>query len=87
MTGGVPVVHRHIKPANILVAPTGAVLVDFGMTRGLEGASVQSWVTGTPGYIAPESLATGEYSPASDRYALGCAAYFVLTGMEPHRLF
>ncbi len=86
MTGGVPVVHRDVKPANILVTPAGTVLVDFGMTRGLPTGSRQSGVTGTPGYIAPESIASGDYSPASDRYALGCVAYFVITGDEPpHR--
>ena len=81
-TGGVPVVHRDIKPANILVTDHGSVLVDFGLTRGLPDGQRLTGVVGTPGYLAPESLDAGSYSPASDRYAFGAVAYFVLTGSE-----
>ena len=83
-TGGVPVVHCDIKPANILVtSDSDAVLVDIGLTRVLPGGSRATAVTGTPGYLAPEVLADGRYSPASDRYALGLVAWFLLTGIEP----
>ena len=82
-TGGTPVVHRDIKPANILVTEHGSVLVDFGLTRGLPDGQRQTGVVGTPGYLAPESSDAGSYSPASDRYAFGAVAYFVLTGTEP----
>jgi len=82
-TGGVPVVHRDIKPANILVTELGSVLVDFGLTRGLPDGQRLTGVVGTPGYLAPESLEAGSYGPASDRYAFGAVAYFVLTGSEP----
>jgi serine/threonine protein kinase len=81
-TGGVPVVHRDIKPANILVTDHGSVLVDFGLTRGLPDGQRLTGVVGTPGYLAPESIDAGSYSPASDRYAFGAVAYFVLTGSE-----
>jgi serine/threonine protein kinase len=84
-TGGVPVVHRDIKPANILVTEHGSVLVDFGLTRGLPDGQRLTGVAGTPGYLAPESIDAGSYSAATDRYAFGGVAYFVLTGTEPPR--
>ena len=84
-TGGVPVIHRDVKPANILVTEAGTVLVDFGLTRGLPGGEGLSGVVGTAGYLAPEAVESGTYSPATDRYALGAVAYFVLTGAEPPR--
>lgn len=82
-TGGVPVVHRDVKPSNILVSDEGTVLVDFGLTRGLPQGHRVSGVTGTPGYLAPESSQAGVYTAAADRYAFGGVAYFVLTGIEP----
>jgi serine/threonine protein kinase len=82
-TGGVPVVHRDIKAANVLVTEHGSVLVDFGLTRGLPDGQRLTGVVGTPGYLAPESTEAGRYSAASDRYGFGGLAYFVLTGSEP----
>ncbi|HEV2811229.1 MAG TPA: protein kinase [Acidimicrobiales bacterium] len=82
-TGGVPVVHRDVKPSNILVTDEGTVLVDFGLTRSLPHGQRLSGVTGTPGYLGPEATEAGIYTPATDRYALGAVAYFVLTGNEP----
>src|SRR5205823_594933 len=83
-TGGVPVVHRDLKPANILVTPAArSVLVDFGLMRSLPSGQEVSGISGTMGYIAPETLDAGEYSPATDRYAFGAVAYFLLTGEEP----
>lgn len=82
-TGGVPVVHRDVKPSNIMVTDEGTVLVDFGLTRGLPDAQRLSGVTGTVGYLAPEATDAGSYTPATDRYAFAGVAYFVLTGTEP----
>lgn len=82
-TGGVPVVHRDVKPANIVVTDHTTVLVDFGLVRGLPDGERLTAVVGTPGYLAPESSESGTYSPASDRYAFGAVAYFVVTGIEP----
>jgi hypothetical protein len=83
-TGGQPVVHRDVKPANILVRPQGdTVLVDLGSVRGLLGGNGRASLVGTAGYIAPEVLADGAYGPAADRYSLGAVAYFLLTGEEP----
>ncbi len=81
-TGGVPVVHRDVKPSNILITQRGAVLVDFGLTRGLPTGQQLTGITGTPGYMSPEVLEEGLYSPASDRYALGAVAFFIVTGHD-----
>jgi serine/threonine protein kinase len=82
LTGSVPVVHRDIKPANILIGKGGSVLVDFGLTKGLSiGRPVGR--AGTPGYIAPEVVAGGGYTPAADRYAFGATVFFLLTGRHP----
>jgi serine/threonine protein kinase len=82
-TNGVPVLHRDIKPANVLVSGDGRVyLVDFGLVR-LRSTSSTGRVFGTAPFMAPESLARGEYTPATDRYSLGATVYFALTGEMP----
>ncbi|MGI5213136.1 serine/threonine-protein kinase [Plantactinospora sp. CA-290183] len=82
-TDGIPVLHRDIKPANILVAGDGRVyLVDFGLVR-LHSTSGTARLYGTAPFMAPESLARGEYTPATDRYALGATVYYALTGEMP----
>ncbi|MEO3776534.1 serine/threonine-protein kinase [Micromonospora sp. B11E3] len=82
-TDGVPVLHRDIKPANILVSGSGrAYLVDFGLVR-LRSTSGTARVYGTAPFMAPESLARGEYTPATDRYALGATVYYAVTGEMP----
>lgn len=81
-TGRTAVVHGDVKPSNILVSDEGTVLVDFGLCRGLPGGQGFSGVSGTRGYIAPEILEDGLYTPAGDRYAFGAVAYFVLTEKE-----
>jgi len=82
-SNGAPVLHRDIKPANILLAADGRVyLVDFGLVR-LRGTDRTSRIFGTAPFMAPESLARGEYSPATDRYTLGATVYYALTGEAP----
>jgi serine/threonine protein kinase len=82
-TNGAPVIHRDIKPANVLLAADGRVyLVDFGLVR-LRSTSQTSRIFGTAPFMAPESLARGEYTPASDRYTLGATVYYALTGETP----
>ncbi len=79
---GLPVIHRDIKPANILITGPVVRLVDFGLAR-LHGDSFLTF-GGTPNYLAPETF-NGQFSPASDRYALGATAFYVITGEAPGR--
>src|SRR6478609_10594854 len=68
------VVHRDVKPANIMITPDGTVkLTDFGIARAVDAAPVTrtGMVMGTAHYIAPEQAAGDEAGPAGDVYSLG----------------
>jgi serine/threonine-protein kinase len=80
------IVHRDVKPANILFDGHGqAFLGDFGVARmvGEAGISATSATIGTPGYMSPEQVRGEGATPASDTYALGCTAYEMLAGRTP----
>ncbi|MRH88861.1 protein kinase [Nocardia sp. SYP-A9097] len=80
-------VHRDIKPRNIIVAPDDtAYLIDFGtaLEDGQPGITQTGMLVGTPAYMAPERFA-GESTSSSDIYALGCVLYECLTGQRPFR--
>ncbi len=80
------VVHCDIKPGNLLLTRAGKVkIADFGIAQ-VAGARPDvrpSVLLGTPAYLAPELLAGGPATPASDLYALGIVAYECLTGLPP----
>lgn len=80
------VVHRDVKPANVLLDETGEpLLADFGLAAresGEERLTQEGGWVGTPAYLAPEQAA-GEALPASDQYSLGCVLYELLTGQTP----
>lgn len=78
-----PIVHRDIKPDNVIITPEGnAVLVDFGIARRYEAGKQDTMKIGTWGYLPPEQKA-GRTEPRSDLYALGGTLYFALTGNDP----
>jgi serine/threonine-protein kinase len=84
-------VHRDLKPSNVMICEVAleydfVKVLDFGLAKSIERAdvtqlTVEGLATGTPGYMAPE-VATGEtrIDGRADLYALGCIAYFLLTG-------
>jgi len=83
-----PVIHRDIKPQNIIRRPDGRVyLVDFGAVQDVYRNTItrDGTFVGTLGYIAPEQF-RGEAEPASDIYALGATALFLLTCRSPDEL-
>jgi len=84
---GQGLVHRDVKPANLLVTPEGHVKVlDLGLAGSvIEGESTQlGRVVGTMDYMAPEQIrSVDNVGPSADIYALGCTLYFALTGQVP----
>ena len=79
-------IHRDIKPGNLLLASDGTVkITDFGISRAIGSApvTVTGVVMGTAGYLAPERIAGAQATPASDLYALGIVAYECLAGAPP----
>src|SRR5215468_7629951 len=83
-------VHRDVKPSNVLVRDIGgrdhAYLTDFGIAKApaaQDGLTRTGSVIGTPGYLSPEQIRGQQPAPRSDLYALGCIIFEALTGQRP----
>jgi tRNA A-37 threonylcarbamoyl transferase component Bud32 len=80
------IVHRDVKPGNLLVTPHGTVkITDFGIARAADGAAITQTgqIIGTPHYISPEQAEGRPATEASDIYALGVVLYECLAGQRP----
>lgn len=78
-------VHRDVKPENVLLTADGQVKVaDFGLTRAVDDHTASTTVLGTVGYAAPELVGDGPVDQRSDVYAVGIMAYEMLTGSRPY---
>ena len=82
------IVHRDIKPGNIMLDDDGyAVVMDFGIAkvRDVAALTASGAMVGTPFYMSPEQFSGGAIDGRSDQYSLGVVAYELLTGMRPFK--
>ncbi|MGW3952118.1 bifunctional serine/threonine-protein kinase/ABC transporter substrate-binding protein [Streptomyces sp. NPDC004752] len=84
---GAGLLHRDVKPGNVLLALDGPRLIDFGIARaaGATALTEPGAIVGTPGYLAPEQISTdgSAAGPAADVFALGCLLAYAATGRRP----
>lgn len=79
-----PVIHRDLKPGNVIVSPGGVTLIDLGIARAHRpGAEQDTTHFGTRAYAPPEQFGFGQTDVTSDVYALGMLLFFCATGREP----
>jgi hypothetical protein len=82
---GVGVLHRDVKPSNVLMEGRTPILIDFGLARVADDPKLThtGWLLGTPGYLAPEILYGDDASPASDVHSWAATVAYAGTGRPP----
>ncbi|MBB4964063.1 serine/threonine-protein kinase [Saccharothrix violaceirubra] len=81
------IVHRDVKPGNLMVGPTGRVkLTDFGIAQAMDDPrlTTSGSLIGSPAYMSPERIHGHEASPASDLWALGATLCYAVEGVSPY---
>ena len=82
-----PVIHRDLKPGNVIVSPGGVTLIDLGIARAYrDGAEQDTTHFGTRAYAPPEQFGFGQTGVTSGVYALGMLLFFCATGREPSQV-
>ncbi|MCK9893013.1 serine/threonine-protein kinase [Frankia sp. AgB32] len=82
----VGVIHRDLKPSNVILSANGPKVIDFGVSRLSESTPLTrpGSVLGSPGYMAPEQVATDQIGPATDVYSWALTVAFAATGRPPY---
>src|SRR3984957_6186873 len=78
-------VHRDLKPENVLLAADGPRVIDFGISKSLDGTAMTAtgMIIGTPSFMAPEQADGGMVGPESDVFSLGCVLAYAASGILP----